>query len=265
MSATEWIHVGEPMPTVREVRAIGPSSIEVAWGRGKRRGERSIVDLAPLIFSRKLFAPLRGNGELFGTVHVIEDGIAVAWGDKDQIDLAATAVETLADEAMVSADFAAFLRRHSLSFDAAAAQLGISRRLIAYYAKERQIPRYIALACAYLDGSLPRPSVSNVVESASFRSTSGAAAYSLSVVGVAVGGVVSPATLTSSSFTSTSVSNCVLRLQAERGNEGLSLRTDFKTISTETHSVLGNKVQREIYALGPLALLATVPTRQVVQ
>ena len=55
---------------------------------------------------------------------------------------------------MTPADFSAFLERHALSLDAAAAELGISRRLVAYYAKEREVPRYIALACAYLDEAL---------------------------------------------------------------------------------------------------------------
>jgi hypothetical protein len=104
-----------------------------------------------LIYSRKIFAPLRDDPLLFGAVHVVENGAAIAWGDDHRIDMAATTIEGMADEIMSSADFAEFLRRHSFSLDGAAAQLGISRRLVAYYAKERQIPRYIALACAYID------------------------------------------------------------------------------------------------------------------
>src|SRR5271166_942294 len=133
MSETERISVGESMPTIQGVAAHGPSSIMVTWSGGKHKGERSIVDLAPMIYSRKVFAPLRGNKELFDTVHVVEEGTALAWGDEDQIDVAATAVENLAEEAMTPVSFSAFLRRTSLSLDAAAAQLGISRRLIAYY------------------------------------------------------------------------------------------------------------------------------------
>ena len=44
-----------------------------------------------------------------------------------------------------------FSTRNNLSLDAAAGQLGISRRLVAYYAKNRPVPRYIALACKYLE------------------------------------------------------------------------------------------------------------------
>ena len=43
------------------------------------------------------------------------------------------------------------MRRNGYTFDSVAAELGISRRLAAYYAKEREIPRHIALACHYLD------------------------------------------------------------------------------------------------------------------
>ncbi|MBV8746324.1 MAG: hypothetical protein JO134_14905 [Xanthobacteraceae bacterium] len=52
---------------------------------------------------------------------------------------------------MSSADFRAWLERHNFTYDAAAAQLGISRRLVAYYASKRDLPRYIVLACRYLD------------------------------------------------------------------------------------------------------------------
>jgi hypothetical protein len=43
------------------------------------------------------------------------------------------------------------LDRHGLTLDAAGAVLGISRRQVAYYAKDRPIPRLVALACAGYD------------------------------------------------------------------------------------------------------------------
>jgi hypothetical protein len=151
MSGTDKISVGDPMPMIESVTPQPGCSILVTWSAGRRHGTTSQVNLAPLIYSFKIFAALRDDAALFATVHVVEDGGAIAWGDDDQIDIAATTVENLADEAMTPADFAEFLRRNKLSLDAAAAQLGVSRRLIAYYAKEREIPRYIALACAYID------------------------------------------------------------------------------------------------------------------
>jgi hypothetical protein len=159
MSAMDRVSIGEPMPNIESVSASAPYSVEVSWRAGRRRGRSSVVDLAPLILSKKIFAPLREDKALFRTVHVVEDGAAIAWGADGAIDVAATTVESLADETMTSVDFSDFLRRNGFSFDAAAAQLGISRRLVAYYAQERTIPRYIALACAYLDGAKARAAV----------------------------------------------------------------------------------------------------------
>jgi len=151
MSEAGRLVVGEPMPNIERVSARTPYRVEVLWRSGRRQGTSSVVDLAPLILSKKIFVPLRDDASLFATAHVVEDGSAIAWGDGGEIDVAATTIESLADETMTSEDFAGFLQRNALSFDSAAAQLGISRRLVAYYAKERTIPRYIALACAYLD------------------------------------------------------------------------------------------------------------------
>jgi lambda repressor-like predicted transcriptional regulator len=58
---------------------------------------------------------------------------------------------------MTNADFAGFLKRNGLSLDAAAIQLGVSRRLVAYYAKDRPVPRYIALACKAIEWSRMQP------------------------------------------------------------------------------------------------------------
>ncbi len=52
---------------------------------------------------------------------------------------------------MTPADFSAFLTRHGLTFKAAGNQLGISPRLVAHYASGLDVPRYIALACRYID------------------------------------------------------------------------------------------------------------------
>jgi predicted transcriptional regulator len=142
------------MPSIGKVAASDATHVRVTWNRGSHKGTTAEVDVAPLIYSKKVFVPLRNDPALFQTVHIVEGGAAIAWGDDDQIDMAATTVERLADESMTPADFSAFLQRHSLSLDAAAAHLGISRRLVAYYAKDREIPRYIALACAYLDQAL---------------------------------------------------------------------------------------------------------------
>lgn len=149
MNATK-IRVGDALPRIRAVHPRANWQIEVVWNDSSDT-KPVIVDLAPALFSYKIYRPLRDDRQLFETVHVSANGAAVAWGPDDAIDMSASTIEHLADEMMRPHDFAAFLKRHNLSYDAAAAQLGISRRLVAYYASERHVPRYIALACAYLD------------------------------------------------------------------------------------------------------------------
>ena len=150
MKTTEKIKVGGSLPRIASVKALSKWRVEIVW---TNRGSKSpiVVDLAPMVFTYKVYKPLRDDRSLFETVHVAHDGGALAWGRDDPIDMAAWTVERLAQEAMQPEDFAAFLKRTALSLDAAAAQLGISRRLVAYYASEREIPRYIALACAQLE------------------------------------------------------------------------------------------------------------------
>jgi Protein of unknown function (DUF2442) len=149
MSATETISVGDPLPKIANVTARDAYRVVVSWAEGKRAGEHTIIDLAPMILAYKIFRPLRDNVALFKSVHVSAGGSIIAWADDEALDLAASTVERLADEVMSAEDFKGFLDQVRWTFDRAAAELGISRRLVAYYAQGREIPRYIALACKY--------------------------------------------------------------------------------------------------------------------
>ena len=151
MSGTEnLISIGDPMPRLASVSHRGVYQVAVSWAAGPRERNAEMVNLEPVILTHKFYRPLRDNAHLLKTVHIVEDGTAIAWGPDDAIDMAATTIERLAEETMSSADFQAWLCRHGFTYDAAAAQLGISRRLVAYYANKRQIPRYISLACLYI-------------------------------------------------------------------------------------------------------------------
>src|SRR5262249_44181159 len=105
------------------------------------------VDLAPIIMTYRFFRPLRTDRALFETVRVEGWGSAISWND-GQIDMAAASIERLARESMTPGDFRAFLAPHHLSLDAAAAIPGLARRQAAYFAKDKPIPRLVALACA---------------------------------------------------------------------------------------------------------------------
>lgn len=155
MSATDTIRVGDPLPKIAKVVARDAYRVVVTWAEGKRAGEHTIVDLAPMILAYKMFRPLRDDAELFKTAHVSAGGSIIAWAEDETIDLAASTVERLADEVMSAEDFKGFLDQVGWTFDRASAELGISRRLVAYYAQGREIPRHIALACKYLARQRP--------------------------------------------------------------------------------------------------------------
>ncbi|WP_264051685.1 DUF2442 domain-containing protein [Methylobacterium flocculans] len=166
MSATDTITVGEALPKLASVEpANGPFSVSVTWAAGSRVGRTDIVDLAPMIFTFKVFKPLRDNPELFRSVRVGDWGTSLVWPGNDDLDVGAESVEEMAEEVMTNSEFAAFLKRTGFTLDAAAAQLGIARRLVAYYAKDREIPRYIALACRQLEAErgVSEPSADNLL------------------------------------------------------------------------------------------------------
>ena len=136
------------MPRLDSIKPVGKLCIEVRWKAGPRKGRTEIINLAPMINAFKFYKPLRTDVAAFKAVELIDGGEAIAWKD-GAIDMAATSIERLAEEAMTGSEFKAFLQHHKLTYDAAAALLGRSRRQIAYYVAEpsKVIPRYLALAC----------------------------------------------------------------------------------------------------------------------
>lgn len=146
MSANDVIDTGIAMPRVASVSPLSAYNVEVEWAAGHRAGKREVIDLAPIIGTYTIFRPLRNNAALFGTVKVIEDGGVVAW-DGDDLELAADALEDLAEQTMTPSEFTAFMKRFDLTETAVAAILGYSRRQIGYFKTTGPIPRVVALAC----------------------------------------------------------------------------------------------------------------------
>lgn len=126
----------------------------MTWVAGARLGRTDRVDLAPIIFTYRVFRPLRDGTIPFDAVRLGACGGSIRWEGNDDLDIGAETIEDLAAATMTNAEFSDFLRRNRLTLDAAAAQLGIARRRVAYFAKDREIPRYIALACRQLDQNL---------------------------------------------------------------------------------------------------------------
>jgi hypothetical protein len=148
MSAIDIIDSGIAMPRLADVRPVDADHhlVKITWAEGDRRGKTEVVDLSPLIYTHRFYVPLRNDPTLFNTVHLLDNGEAIAWGD-DSIDMAADSIERLAAETMSVDEFRAFLTRNNLTQEKAAAILGRSRRSIASYANQGGIPRIVALAC----------------------------------------------------------------------------------------------------------------------
>lgn len=98
MSETDVVKVGPPMPLIGSIEADSDFSIRVTWADNVNPSLPTTIDLAPIILTYKFYRPLRHNPELFRSVHIINEGTAVAWGASDQIDMSATTIERLASE-----------------------------------------------------------------------------------------------------------------------------------------------------------------------
>lgn len=137
-----------PMPKIESVIPLSDHIVRITWSASLRPNKVEDIDLSSLIFSFKFYAPLRKNKKLFRTVHVAQGGNAIAWGQNSELDMAATSVERLAEEAMSQSDFRSFLASNKLTQERAAIALGRSRAQIANYVSGKSpIPRVVVLAC----------------------------------------------------------------------------------------------------------------------
>ena len=114
-----------------------------------RYGRASLVNLEPHIRAFKAFAPLRNPAE-FRQARVGEWGWHLEW--PCGVDIAGDSLRRLALEQVTHMMTPSMIRewRQGLGFSLtqAANILGLSRRMVAYYESgEKEIPKYVALAC----------------------------------------------------------------------------------------------------------------------
>lgn len=148
MNAMARLSLSIPMPKISEVSVVDHLVVRVVWSAGLRTGRADVVDLSPMVNLLKHYRPLRSDRALFKSAHLIEDGRILAWGDSDEIDMAADSVEELAEETMTPQDFANFLSTYRLTHNEAAVRLGRSRRQIENYLSGNEpIPRIVVMAC----------------------------------------------------------------------------------------------------------------------
>lgn len=145
MDESELVGTGVPLPRIDYVEVLDGRRVHVSW----RSGERHEVDLTPALLSHRAFVRLRTDDELFRTAKTDEFGDAILWAD--QSELSATWVYELAEPDMLTNDeFRSAMETLHMSLDGMAVRLGIARRLVAEYRKDRPIPRTVSLATRHL-------------------------------------------------------------------------------------------------------------------
>ncbi len=100
MNGSDTIQIGEAMPCVGSVAFHAGYEFVVTWQAGRRHGKTDVVDLAPVLLAHKMYRPLRDSPQMLTSVHLIDGGAAIGWGEGDVMDLAATTIERLAEESL---------------------------------------------------------------------------------------------------------------------------------------------------------------------
>lgn len=138
------VSVGDPLPRIKEAVPLDGRLVRIVW----RSSETKTVDLAPALASRRIYIPLRDDDAFFKTLRVSEYGNAIEWDGG--LDFSAVWLDRLPSTEFDNAAFRKAMDDLDMSLDGMAAQLGISRRLVADYRRDKPIPRHIALATRYL-------------------------------------------------------------------------------------------------------------------
>jgi hypothetical protein len=133
-----------PLPRIESAVAVDGRKVLVVW----RGGLQQLIDISPALASKRIFIRLRADDELFRSLRVNEDGNALEWSDG--AELSAVWLERLAPSAIENSEFRDAMNQLGLSLDGMAARLGVSRRLVADYRKDKPIPELVGLAVQQL-------------------------------------------------------------------------------------------------------------------
>lgn len=144
MGNEEFVGTGAPLPRIASAEYLDGRRVRIVW----RTGETDDVDLTPALVSHRLFIRLRSDDELFRTLRVDEYGDALVWDDG--AELAATWIYEIASPSLSNDEFRKAMDDLNMTLDGMAIRLGIARRLIADYRKDKPIPPYISLATQQL-------------------------------------------------------------------------------------------------------------------
>lgn len=128
-----------------EVAVVAPGSLLLSFADG----QQFTVVLDEIIGKHATLAPL-ANPKVFAKVAIGEWKDTVIWAGDENLELAADNLRARAVEQAgeCSHEFIwNWMARHGLTFDRAAQELGLSRRMLAYYRSgEKPVPKTVALA-----------------------------------------------------------------------------------------------------------------------
>jgi len=139
------ITVGKPLPRIAAAFPLDGRKAKVVWTSGAVK----VVDLAGALHSRRIFIPLREDDALYRTLRVSEMGDAIEWDGAD-LEFSALWLDRLPEAEFSNDEFRRAMDAMNLTLDGMAADLDISRSLVAEYRKDKPIPRHVALATRYL-------------------------------------------------------------------------------------------------------------------
>jgi hypothetical protein len=137
--------------TILSARATGAATLAVSWSDGTH----AELTLSGLVQDRS-FKLLKDPAE-FAQVAVGDWGHSIEWACGAEMGADALWLETLSATGRNDArTFLEFRLRNGLSLSGTAEELGLSRRMVAYYSNgEKPVPRPILLACRGWEASHP--------------------------------------------------------------------------------------------------------------
>ena len=132
---------------ISAVQAVGHKSVRLTW----KNGDQDIVDLSGVL-DHAVFDHIRASDDEFGNVKSDDYGASIFWSDEAEISY--EQLDNLATE-QAAGNLKKWIKKHRMTYDKAAHDLGIARRTFSKYANgEIRIPKAIKLACKALDEGL---------------------------------------------------------------------------------------------------------------
>jgi hypothetical protein len=144
MAEDGFVSAGAPLPRISSARPVVDMKVLVQWDNGREE----VVDLRPAIMSHRHFIALRDDPAGFARFTVRDRGDSLVWPEGQE--LSAEWIEELAPASLDNGEFRQAMDELRFSLDGMAARLGIARRLVAEYRKDKPIPPAIAMATRYL-------------------------------------------------------------------------------------------------------------------